>query len=100
MVNLARRSFLFHLRSSQAVTNRNEAAVEPISICAPLVIAEHCLARDKIYCESCRDVCEVGAIRFKLQSGQVPLPSIQMEACTGCGDCIRSCPVSAIQINN
>ena len=100
MVNLARRSFLFHSRSSPVAINRNAAGAEPVSGCGPLVIDEHCLAHDKVYCESCRDVCAVGAIKFRLQLGQVPLPFIQMEVCTGCGDCIPSCPVSAIRIRN
>jgi len=99
-VNLARRSFLFHSKSSPVATNKHADGAEPVSGYETLVIDEHCLAHDKVYCESCRDVCAVGAIKFKLQLGQVPLPFIQMEACTGCGDCIPSCPVSAIQIHN
>ena len=97
MVNLARRSFLFHSRGSPAATNKHADGAEPVPGCGTLVIGDNCLAHDKIYCESCRDVCEAGAIKFKLQLGQVPLPFIQMEVCTGCGDCIPSCPVSAIR---
>jgi len=99
-VNLARRNFLFHSENNSASTNTNVAGVESVSGCGPLVIGERCLAHNKVYCESCRDVCEAGAIKFKVQLGQVPLPFIQMEACTSCGDCIPSCPVSAIHIRN
>lgn len=59
-------------------------------------IGEGCLAHQKIECRSCGDMCEVMAIRFRLQPGGVALPELDSSSCTGCGACVSVCPVSAI----
>lgn len=61
-------------------------------------IHEHCLTQHRIECRSCQDSCSMSAIRFRLQSGGVAQPWVEMEQCNGCGACIQSCPVSAIKI--
>jgi ferredoxin-type protein NapF len=63
-----------------------------------IVIADGCLARLGIVCQSCGDVCPEGAIRFALRRGGPPLPAVEKERCTGCGACLEICPVNAIAL--
>lgn len=62
------------------------------------VIKTHCLALQGVVCQSCQDECESMAIRFQLRSALIPEPVINMQTCTGCGACVKSCPASAIAI--
>jgi len=62
------------------------------------VIADSCLARRHIHCQSCGDVCPEAAIRFRPRLGGPPLPDVRPESCTGCGDCLPVCPTGAISI--
>ncbi|PSW07650.1 ferredoxin-type protein NapF [Photobacterium lipolyticum] len=59
-------------------------------------INQSCLAHNKIECRSCGDMCEVQAIRFRLQAGGVAQPALKADDCTGCGACLSVCPTSAI----
>ncbi|PVZ82858.1 ferredoxin-type protein NapF [Serratia sp. S1B] len=61
-------------------------------------IAAHCLALRGVECRSCQDNCEVQAIRFAPQPGGIAQPRLDVQACTGCGACVASCPVTAITI--
>jgi ferredoxin-type protein NapF len=61
-----------------------------------VAISERCLARRGVLCESCRDSCADGAIRFARAAGRVPVPEIAPDRCTGCGACVSVCPESAI----
>lgn len=63
------------------------------------VISDRCLSLNAIECRSCGDMCEYAAIRFRLQAGGTAKPVLNVEDCTGCGACIRPCPVDAITIN-
>jgi ferredoxin-type protein NapF len=66
---------------------------------APKVaIAAHCLARRGVYCDSCRDACEAGAIRFVPRLSAVPQPTLDADRCTQCGECVRVCPQGAIRV--
>lgn len=60
-------------------------------------ITDTCLARRGVYCQSCRDACEINAIRVVYAAGCTPLPQIT-DACTGCGACVAGCPVAAVQV--
>ena len=62
-------------------------------------VAEGCLARHGVVCQSCRDACPEGAISFRPTLGRVATPAIDVDACTGCGDCVAPCPVAAIDVN-
>lgn len=55
---------------------------------------EDCYAWNNIVCMSCINSCEYGLIKFDANRK----PGISLEACTGCGFCMKTCPASAIQI--
>lgn len=59
-------------------------------------INDKCLAKNNIYCQSCRDECEINVIKFNYTSSSIPEPSIELSDCTQCGACIKVCPQDAI----
>lgn len=61
-------------------------------------INEACLAKGNVECRICGEACGVGAIRFRLRVGGVPLPELDVAACTGCGACVAPCPAQAISV--
>jgi ferredoxin-type protein NapF len=63
-----------------------------------VVIAEHCLARQFVHCQSCGDACSEQAIGFPPRVGAPPLPTISAARCTGCGDCRSVCPADALTL--
>ena len=52
-----------------------------------------CLAWNNVMCSSCRDACDDSAINFF----GVLRPTIDMDACTGCGFCYGVCPPYAVK---
>lgn len=56
-----------------------------------------CLAFNGVMCQSCGDSCETEAISFSFLSS-IATPSIDSNACTGCGACIASCANSCIEV--
>jgi ferredoxin-type protein NapF len=68
---------------------------------SPEVIAKigrTCLPFRNESCRVCDDLCELNAIRFTQAEGQLPVPMIVEDVCTGCGDCLGICPVDAIDM--
>lgn len=61
-------------------------------------IGANCLGQQGVYCRSCGESCEAGAISFSFSSRAIPIPAIDAAACTGCGACIGACPADAISI--
>ena len=61
-----------------------------------LEISDKCLAKNNIYCQSCRDECETSVIKFNYLNSSIPQPSLNDLDCTQCGACIKSCPQDAI----
>jgi Pyruvate/2-oxoacid:ferredoxin oxidoreductase delta subunit len=57
-----------------------------------------CLARNRVVCRNCGELCAPRAIRFLVVAGGVAAPEVDPRACTGCGDCAPACPVSAIAL--
>jgi len=62
-------------------------------------IGEECLAMKHVVCRSCGEQCEVEAILFTPALGGVSRPSVDLEACTGCGACVAPCPTQAIEVS-
>jgi len=63
-----------------------------------VTIDDKCFASNNIYCQSCRDVCDESAIKFDFFSQVIPTPTVNHDACTGCGACVSSCPQNSINI--
>jgi ferredoxin-type protein NapF len=61
-------------------------------------IADTCLARREIVCQSCRDACPEGAITFTVTRGRPSQPHVNNAACTGCGACVSPCPAGAVTV--
>jgi len=57
-----------------------------------------CLALASITCRVCGDACETEAIHFKSRPGGVTEPQVDLDTCTGCGECLSVCPAAAISI--
>lgn len=65
---------------------------------ALLDINEQCLAKNQVYCQSCKDVCETNAIVFDFKSSSIPAPTVNLADCTQCGACVSTCPQDAISL--
>ena len=61
-------------------------------------IAFSCLSVQGVICRLCEERCEPAAIRFRPALGGYALPEVDAESCTGCGACVRICPVTAVRI--
>ena len=59
-------------------------------------INEKCLASNNIYCQSCRDVCDVNAITFQYKTSTIPEPILNINDCSQCGAFVTVCPQDAI----
>lgn len=59
-----------------------------------------CMAYQGVVCQSCKDVCDVRAIRMSYQTSTIPVPDIENDICTGCGACLSVCPTQAIQMHS
>jgi ferredoxin-type protein NapF len=63
-----------------------------------ITIGADCLTQDGVMCQTCKDACGDGAIRFVYAAGRIPEPQVDLDRCTGCGACVAPCPASAIEI--
>lgn len=63
------------------------------------VIGDDCLAVNYVDCQSCRDVCPERAIRFRPRLGGPFVPTLDADACTGCGACVSVCPSRSVSIS-
>jgi ferredoxin-type protein NapF len=61
-------------------------------------VADLCLAQHGVECRVCADACETRAIRFVPALGGIAKLTLELSACTGCGDCIAPCPVAALSL--
>ena len=60
-------------------------------------ITSSCLSLNGVECRSCQDACDERAIGFRLGTGGQAIPKLEADICTGCGSCVASCPVGAIE---
>lgn len=70
--------------------------VSPWQIAA--TINDTCLARQGIWCQSCKDACDPRAISFTPAIGKAPQPQIDADICNGCGACVAPCPSHSITL--
>jgi len=85
-------SGLFPTDVTEDSTGNNTDKAWPVT----LEISDKCLAKNNIYCQSCRDECETSVIKFNYLNSSIPQPSLNDLDCTQCGACIKSCPQDAI----
>jgi ferredoxin-type protein NapF len=68
-----------------------------------ITINDSCLAKQKVHCQSCKDVCDTSAITMPwpkdVSRGAIQTPEINIEDCTSCGACVSTCPSQSISIN-
>lgn len=62
-------------------------------------VSSSCLSVQGVSCRSCEDQCDNSAIRFRPMLGGCAQPSVDLDACSGCGACIASCPAGAISLH-
>ncbi|MHA3979805.1 ferredoxin-type protein NapF [Halovulum sp. GXIMD14794] len=62
-------------------------------------ITDSCFSLRGITCRACEDVCEPRAIRFRLATGGRSRPVLDLDQCTGCGDCAHACPADAVSFD-
>lgn len=62
-------------------------------------VLDACFAMRGVECRICGDHCEAQAIRFSPRLGGPPRPEILDDRCTGCGACVRPCPVAALRVD-
>lgn len=67
-----------------------------------ITIDDSCLAKQKTHCQSCKDVCDPGAISMPwpkdVSAGAIQTPEIAIADCTSCGACVSTCPSQSIRI--
>ena len=63
-------------------------------------VSSDCLSLQGITCRTCAEYCATRAIRFQLQLGGKALPVVSQAACTGCGACVKPCPVNALIVQH
>lgn len=76
-----------------ALADRGEAPWQTVA-----KIAFKCLSVQGVVCRLCEERCEPRAIRFRLALGGYALPEVDCAACNGCGACVGTCPVGAVEI--
>lgn len=62
------------------------------------LIADSCITYQGVVCRSCGEQCAERAIYFQPMVAGISHPILDSSACSGCGACVRPCPVSAITI--
>lgn len=88
-----RRGFLRRL----ADPGRRRGPERPVPPTTPLQlhIGPACLMSQRIECRLCAEACDTRAVRAVPALGGIMQLRLDLSACTGCGDCLASCPVGA-----
>jgi len=61
-----------------------------------LQVKDQCLALKRVICQTCGDICDQHAIRFRPRIGDVAVPEILQQDCNACGACVSACPEDAL----
>lgn len=61
-------------------------------------VTSQCLEARAVACRACESSCGYDAMRFRPQLGGRTALIIDADRCTGCGECLASCPVQALSI--
>lgn len=61
-------------------------------------IGSACVEPKGVSCRRCGEVCDENAIRFVPLPGGRAAPMLNAAMCSGCGECLAPCPVSAITL--
>jgi ferredoxin-type protein NapF len=75
-----------------------DASIRPLWL-LNLRVEDRCLAKNRVICQTCGDVCDQQAIRFRPRLGAVAVPEIRHEDCNGCGACVSACPEYALLLD-
>jgi ferredoxin-type protein NapF len=59
-------------------------------------ILPSCLSLNAVVCRSCAESCPVDAIEFRLRTGGISEPQINLNNCVGCGACYYICPNNSV----
>lgn len=95
---LSRRTFLTGGRATFAQAPGRPGALDAAVSRRVAELAATCLAVNGVACSICADPCEPRALVVRPLTGGRALPVIDIETCTGCGDCARLCPVGALAV--
>jgi len=71
----------------------DDSSSKPTQLGKARISENQCYTWSGIVCMSCVSVCPLDLIKFEHAK-----PTIQLDACTGCGSCVAICPASAISI--
>lgn len=63
-------------------------------------VSDACISLHGVTCRACGDSCDEQAILFKIESRGVSRPIIDNSKCTGCGYCLKPCPVDALKFKD
>lgn len=80
----------------EPVFDLTQAAPWPVTVS----ITDSCLNTAGIACQLCTDSCDPQALRMDLSVRPVGAIQLDVDACTGCGACLGSCPNDAIALND
>lgn len=95
---LSRRAFFLGRGAVPGTTAPSVGGAGPDSARRVAELAANCLAVNGVACGTCADPCEPRALRLRPLLGGRALPVIDVETCTGCGDCAAICPVGALAV--
>jgi len=75
----------------------------------PTITVDYEKCREPLDCGKCLQICpthvlglgtKVGPRKFKeIDKGQFIVAGVRFEKCSGCMDCVNTCPKSAIQVS-
>lgn len=91
-LSLSRRG-LFRGFSPSAAASEGD---EPLAQLAHIGAA--CVEPKGVACRRCGEACEADAISFRPLGRGMAAARLDAERCTGCGECLPVCPVSAISL--